>query len=199
MVNPCGRRMGCPRDKPTSLTRTSATTQLQGPRDWPDRSPAARTARVGCGCSGAMIARRRLFASLSAGSPAAVLDRCGDGPNNAHERWRMNRPSKAEPRREPTPELQNVLDLLTEDHRMLLTLREELYDGSWQAMLQDLRDRLEGRPHVFEWTPPDDRMRQTLANHMKLIEQMRKAELDLGVNLARWLSPPEPHAEPPTR
>jgi hypothetical protein len=111
----------------------------------------------------------------------------------------MNRPSNAEPKREPTPELQNVLDSLTEDHRMLLTLREELYDGSWQAMLQDLRDRLEGRPHVFEWTPPDARMRQTLTNHMKLIEQMRKAELDLGVNLAQWLAPPETHAEPPTR
>lgn len=82
---------------------------------------------------------------------------------------------------------------------MLLTLRQELYDGSWEAMLQDLQDRLEGRPHVFEWTPPDARMRQTLVIHMELIEQMRKAEGELGVNLADWVCLEDTRDEPPPK
>jgi hypothetical protein len=85
------------------------------------------------------------------------------------------------------PRLRAVLDSLTDEHRMLLTLREELYEGSWGAMLQDLQDRLDGRPHVFEWTPPDGRMRTTLVAHMKLIEEMRQAEAELGVNLPDWI------------
>ena len=39
---------------------------------------------------------------------------------------------------------------LTEEECMLLTLRDELYEGSWDNMLQDLRDRLKGKPYIFK-------------------------------------------------
>jgi len=34
----------------------------------------------------------------------------------------------------------------------LIILRDELYDGSWELFLQDLRNRLEKRPAVYKIT-----------------------------------------------
>lgn len=39
--------------------------------------------------------------------------------------------------------------LLPED-RMLILLRDELYEGRWDLLQQDLQDRLAGRPFVFK-------------------------------------------------
>jgi hypothetical protein len=99
----------------------------------------------------------------------------------------MTRPRPSDASERDGPEVRALLNSLTDDHRMLLTLRRELYDGRWDAMLQDLRDRLEGRPHVFQWTPPDQRMRETLLCHLELIEQMQRAEDRLGIDLCDFV------------
>ena len=38
------------------------------------------------------------------------------------------------------------VETLTDEDKMLLRLREELYEGRWDAMLVDLNDRLRGKP-----------------------------------------------------
>lgn len=38
---------------------------------------------------------------------------------------------------------------LSPEDILLLDLRDELYDGSWDEMAQDLEDRRAGRPYVF--------------------------------------------------
>ncbi len=76
-----------------------------------------------------------------------------------------------------------ALDALSPDERMLLTLRDELYEGRWDLLVADLKARLDGRPHVFEIGPANARLRQTIATHLRLIEGLRDAETRLGVDL----------------
>ena len=65
---------------------------------------------------------------------------------------------------------------LTDEHRMLLRMRETLYEGSWDDFVEDLRARAEDRPHVFETVPTSPEMRTTIASHLAMIEAMREWE-----------------------
>lgn len=60
---------------------------------------------------------------------------------------------------------------------MLIALRDELYVGSWERMLQDLRDRLQGRPYIFKLV---NRIEEDLTR----IERLQAFELKHRVNLA---------------
>ena len=42
------------------------------------------------------------------------------------------------------------VESLSEDERMLLVVRRELYESSWDRMEQDLRNRLSGKPYIFK-------------------------------------------------
>ncbi|MBK8205806.1 MAG: hypothetical protein IT464_05995 [Planctomycetes bacterium] len=45
---------------------------------------------------------------------------------------------------------QSYYDALSEEAKMLLVLRDELYMGSWDKMVDDLKNRLKGRPYIFK-------------------------------------------------
>ena len=64
--------------------------------------------------------------------------------------------------------------------RVLIELKEQLYEGSWERILGDLRARLEGRPHIF-------RLSQTIARDIAAIERMKAYELRQQVSLSEWL------------
>ena len=65
---------------------------------------------------------------------------------------------------------------LTMEHRMLLRMRDTLYEGNWEDFEFDLRARAEGRPHVFDTVPPSRDMRATIEHHLRLIADMRDWE-----------------------
>ena len=44
---------------------------------------------------------------------------------------------------------QSFINQLADEERMLIRLQKALYEGSWDAILTDLFNRLEGRPYVF--------------------------------------------------
>ena len=67
---------------------------------------------------------------------------------------------------------------LTDEHRMLLQIRDTLYEGNWNDFLRDLNARAQNRPHVFEIVPTSPEMKSTIAHHLALIEQMRNWETD---------------------
>ncbi len=69
---------------------------------------------------------------------------------------------------------------LTPDEKGLVLLRNELYDGSWQAMLEDLHSRLEGKPYVFK-------LARRIEEDIKLIEKLQKIEEDGSVNFTEML------------
>ena len=42
------------------------------------------------------------------------------------------------------------VDGLSLEHKMLVALKSQLYGGSWESMLEDLRNRLVGKPYIFK-------------------------------------------------
>jgi hypothetical protein len=66
---------------------------------------------------------------------------------------------------------------LSQDERTLVTLRDELYRGSWEQMLDDLRDRLLGKPYIFKLV---NRIQDDIRRIEQLSEYERKHKIDLA-------------------
>jgi hypothetical protein len=68
----------------------------------------------------------------------------------------------------------------SDEYKMLVVLKRQLYGGRWEPMLDDLKNRLAGKPYIFK-----------LANRIKedveRIEQMRTFETEQGVDLADYV------------
>jgi len=73
---------------------------------------------------------------------------------------------------------------LTDEDKMLVRLREELYEGQWDAMLADLNDRLHGRPYIF-------RLASRIQDDMARVQRLSRFERQKGVNLAKLIWPDE--------
>lgn len=72
---------------------------------------------------------------------------------------------------------------LTDEQRMLIDLRDILYEGSWTDFRQDLEARREERPHVFDTVPESSRMRETIDRHLRLIDELERWEQQHGRRL----------------
>ncbi len=77
-------------------------------------------------------------------------------------------------------EVRAFVDALTEDERMLVVVRDGLYDGDWEAMLGDLRARLAGRPYIFKLV---NRIQDDIAH----IEKLAAFERAHALNLAEYV------------
>ncbi len=73
---------------------------------------------------------------------------------------------------------------LDPDERTLVTLRDELYNGSWPQMLGDLKDRLKGKPYIFKLV-------NRIQDDIGRIEKLRDYEQKHRVNLADYLNKKE--------
>ncbi len=69
---------------------------------------------------------------------------------------------------------------LSEEYRMLIVLKHQLYGGSWEPMLDDLRNRLDGKPYIFK-------LANRIQDDIERIEQMQKYEQDHKVDLADYV------------
>ena len=76
------------------------------------------------------------------------------------------------------------IESLTDEDKMLIRLREELYEGRWDAMLADLNDRLRGKPYIF-------RLASRIQDDMARVQRLSRFEREKNVNLARLLWPEE--------
>lgn len=76
----------------------------------------------------------------------------------------------------PEP-LRRFMDRLTQEQKLLLMLKRELYGGDWLAMISDLRNRLEGRPFIIRLTA---RIEDDLARIAQMQELERHYQLDLA-------------------
>jgi hypothetical protein len=66
---------------------------------------------------------------------------------------------------------------LSEEHRVLVVVKAQLYDGSWEPMLDDLRNRLSGKPYIFK-------LANRVRDDIERIEEMQRFEAEHGVDLA---------------
>ena len=68
---------------------------------------------------------------------------------------------------------------------MLVILKRELYDGSWQDMREDLRNRLDGRPYIFKLV-------NRITDDIERIGNLEHFEQEYGVDLADFIRPGDP-------
>ena len=71
--------------------------------------------------------------------------------------------------------------LATAEERMLLVLKRELYEGSWDEMETDLRARLEGRPYIFKLV-------HRISEDLERIARLRQYERLHSVDLSDFVS-----------
>ncbi len=69
---------------------------------------------------------------------------------------------------------------LSDEHRMLVILKAQLYGGTWEPMLDDLQNRLEGKPYIFK-------LANRIKNDVERIEQMRKFEEEHNIDLTEYV------------
>ena len=78
---------------------------------------------------------------------------------------------------------QEFVSRLTEEERMLILLHRELYENSWQAMLNDLRNRLDGKPYIFK-------LASRIQDDIARIEKLQSFEREHNVKLSDLIKPP---------
>ena len=73
---------------------------------------------------------------------------------------------------------------LSAEERTLVTLRDELYGGSWDQMRGDLKDRLTNKPYIFKLV-------NRIQDDLKLIDRLVEYEQKHKINLADYLKKKE--------
>ena len=63
---------------------------------------------------------------------------------------------------------------------MLVVLKSQLYGDNWEPMLDDLRNRLEGKPYIFK-------LANRIQDDIERIEQMCEFEAEHNVDLADYV------------
>jgi hypothetical protein len=76
--------------------------------------------------------------------------------------------------------IQEYVDQLTDEHRMLVVLKSQLYGGSWSPMLDDLKNRLEGKPYIFKLV-------NRINDDIERIEAMQAFEQTQNIDLCDYV------------
>jgi hypothetical protein len=69
---------------------------------------------------------------------------------------------------------------MTSEERMLVVLKRELYEGSWDEMVADLKARLDGRPYIFK-------LAHRIEEDLERIRRLRSFEDEQKVDLAQYI------------
>ena len=69
---------------------------------------------------------------------------------------------------------------LSDEHRMLVVLKAQLYDNMWEPMLDDLRNRMAGDPYIFKLV-------NRIQDDIKRIEEMQEFESENNIDLADYI------------
>ena len=77
----------------------------------------------------------------------------------------------------------DFVDKLSDEYRMLVVLKAQLYGGSWEPMLDDLRNRLAGKPYIFK-------LANRIQDDIERIEEMLEFETEHNIDLADYVDLP---------
>ena len=72
---------------------------------------------------------------------------------------------------------------LSEECRMLVILKSQLYGGTWEPMLDDLNNRLKGKPYIFKLV---NRIKDDIVR----IQKMKDFEEENNIDLADFIELP---------
>ena len=70
----------------------------------------------------------------------------------------------------------DYVNSLGDEQRMLVALKSQLYGGSWEPMLDDLENRLAGKPYIFK-------LATRIQDDIERIKQMQKFEVEHDIDL----------------
>jgi len=79
-----------------------------------------------------------------------------------------------------TKAVTDYVDRLSDEHCMLVVLKNQLYADSWEPMIDDLQNRLAGKPYIFKLV-------NRIRDDINRIEEMQQFEADHGVDLADYV------------
>ncbi len=95
----------------------------------------------------------------------------------------MNEPDKNSRKGNKTAVEKAVSDYvagLSDEHRMLIVLKAQLYGGEWEPMLDDLKNRLAGKPYIFKLV-------NRINDDINRIEQMIGFENKYNIDLVDYV------------
>ena len=78
------------------------------------------------------------------------------------------------------PEVASFVRGLNEQHQMLVILKSQLYGGQWEPMLEDLQNRLDGKPYIFK-------LANRIKDDVERIQSMQAFEKEHGIDLADFV------------
>ena len=76
---------------------------------------------------------------------------------------------------------QSFLQTLSAEEEQLIIIRDFLYDGDWQEVIEDLRGRQQGKPYIFK-------LNSRIEEDLQRIAKLQQYEMTHGVNLGKLLS-----------
>jgi len=79
-----------------------------------------------------------------------------------------------------TPNVVTFVHHLDEPHRMLVVLKAQLYGGRWEPMLEDLQNRLEGKPYIFK-------LANRIKDDVERIHTLQQFEQENEIDLADYV------------
>jgi hypothetical protein len=77
-------------------------------------------------------------------------------------------------------QVQQFLRSMSNEERMLVVLKRELYGGSWDEMVADLQARLSGQPYIFKLV-------NRIEDDLERIKRLRRFESDTGADLGDYV------------
>ncbi len=92
----------------------------------------------------------------------------------------MEENSQKQGGRQTSKIVSDFVETLTDEQRMLVVLKRQLYDGSWETMLDDLRNRLAGKPYIFKLV-------NRIQDDIERIEGLWKFEKEHNIDLADYV------------
>jgi len=78
------------------------------------------------------------------------------------------------------PVVQEFVDRLDNEHKMLVVLKAQLYGGRWEPMLDDLENRLAGKPYIFK-------LANRIQDDIERIRRLKAFEEEHDVDLAQYV------------
>lgn len=81
------------------------------------------------------------------------------------------------------PAVNDFVRGLGKEHRMLVVLKAQLYSGCWDSMLDDLKNRLAGKPYIFK-------LNNRIKDDVDRIEELKVFEAEHKVDLADYIDMP---------
>jgi len=79
-----------------------------------------------------------------------------------------------------TQTVRHFVERLSREERLLVVLKRELYEGSWDEMLEDLKARLQGRPYIFK-------LAHRIVDDLERIDRLRDFEAAHKVDLSDFV------------